>query len=926
MMEKEEQLMQEKEPANVIPQNQLQEQTETIKKIRKRKIKLLLMKILIPFIIIIMLAGFLFGIINAIGDAIEETIQTLFDGIVDFFDVDYTDGRIKITDDKIDQIIKSIQDLKIDLKDLRLVGDIEEEETEESEQTEEQNETEEEKQQKLQEKQEKALKKYIKAFLEAQVVTQTPYFNVPKQIPVGEAYGTVYIYRATNTNEHIPLTYTKDLSSIPEADVLKYFSIDAATGDLIIATIETSKGTKTTYINGEMSENSIIEPSTMVAFKNIPYKAVVSQYTTTMQFLLYLSIVTQNPEFGLAVCQLIKDSRIDITITDTTTETITTDIYTYQKHTMFLAEMPKVIGYDANNHAIYSETEKEKIQTSTEDQVREETYMETTNIVPKANITYAKTWFSEQTIEYELTINDVPESVYPNMQGVDDEVPTTGPGITEAGFANWSTNKVRNVKEKRKTSGYELHGKDVADRTGEKGDPGAYYDLLGKLKLKDGATFMGLLDSKYKIPNTSKKETPIENLLSGAEWLFELLEKDASSQNLEQVMKYILYKYTGRDYGVTDLDFGMYAAREFSTYSGGIYGGTIQEKVWFALLGMGYSKESVAGAMGNIHYESGSFNPNCIEGGYNEMNGGIGICQWTNDGRGLTGRNADLKAFAESRGKTWKDENIQVEFLKGELTLGGGADGFAKYQLLNTISYYGESIASPDGWKNASDVATATKAFCYSFERPKKSDAQASMATRIQWANYYYNLFKDKQMYEGTDTIESNEYIFPHYLQRNYSHRFGPSTIANAGCGPTSLAMLLAGITGNPSITPITVVENLEEFYPDWHSYFVQNVGVITASMMNNNFLEKYYHVQSTYVSTEAGIQQVENGKVAIGSVKGHMLAIVPVPEEYKNQGYRFYIIDSARGLTGPYRSAAEVRSKPKSYGEFSISYIVEPK
>ena len=35
--------------------------------------------------------------------------------------------------------------------------------------------------------------------------------------------------------------------------------------------------------------------------------------------------------------------------------------------------------------------------------------------------------------------------------------------------------------------------------------------------------------------------------------------------------------------------------------------------------------------------------------------------------------------------------------------------------------------------------------------------------------------------------------------------------------------------------------------------------------------------------------------------------------------------MDSARGLDGPYKSAAEVRAKRASGGEFSILYTIEP-
>ena len=91
---------------------------------------------------------------------------------------------------------------------------------------------------------------------------------------------------------------------------------------------------------------------------------------------------------------------------------------------------------------------------------------------------------------------------------------------------------------------------------------------------------------------------------------------------------------------------------------------------------------------------------------------GIGICQWTNNARGDSGRNSQLKAYAKSKGTTWQDEDTQVEFLVGELTKGGGANGYASYQLMDKRNSYNCDVACPDGWKNAKSVEDATKAFC----------------------------------------------------------------------------------------------------------------------------------------------------------------------------------------------------------------------
>nr|WP_275584058.1 phage tail tape measure protein [Mammaliicoccus sp. E-M24] len=88
----------------------------------------------------------------------------------------------------------------------------------------------------------------------------------------------------------------------------------------------------------------------------------------------------------------------------------------------------------------------------------------------------------------------------------------------------------------------------------------------------------------------------------------------------------------------------------------GVVGSTNQEKVWNSLKSRGLTDAQVAGIMGNIERES-KFNPAAKEVGGT----GIGLVQWSFD------RANQLKAFAKSRGKSWKNLQVQLDFLWHEL-------------------------------------------------------------------------------------------------------------------------------------------------------------------------------------------------------------------------------------------------------------------
>lgn len=149
-------------------------------------------------------------------------------------------------------------------------------------------------------------------------------------------------------------------------------------------------------------------------------------------------------------------------------------------------------------------------------------------------------------------------------------------------------------------------------------------------------------------------------------------------------------------------------------------GDTIAEKVWNFLIEQGYSEVAVAGLMGNIHQESGGFNPAAVQ---NASSGaGIGLCQWSGD------RRTKLENYAKKLGKDWSDVDVQLSFLVKEIEGGG-------------------FIGHKNEWKNAETPQDAAIAFEKGFERAGKP----MMGNRTHWAQVYYN------RYRGTFTASTTQ-------------------------------------------------------------------------------------------------------------------------------------------------------------------------
>lgn len=322
------------------------------------------------------------------------------------------------------------------------------------------------------------------------------------------------------------------------------------------------------------------------------------------------------------------------------------------------------------------------------------------------------------------------------------------------------------------------------------------------IKYNKDDPFPTISKKEFYIPNNGVKEAAYNSVIQGGSMMFGLMDSNMDNDFLEQILKYVLYKLSNIDYGVTELDNSLFSLENFNSVSGNFYGDSLEERIWFALKDAGFSEYAIAGAMGNIGYESGGFTTDAVEIGFNENNGGIGLCQWTNCPRNSgKGRNQQLKNYAASKGTTWRDESTQIEFLLGELGVGPAAEGgYASYNLLANYGYTANS------WKNATDITEATKAFLITFERfgPKGYNMALSvLPKKASLAQKYYDMFHGKEKPAG-ENIQNGSFV--QYYQQDYGNiKYGSSNMANCGCGPTSFAMIASTIKGT-KITPADAV------------------------------------------------------------------------------------------------------------------------
>lgn len=652
--------------------------------------------------------------------------------------------------------------------------------------------------------------------MNAQVITQYPYLpglssdklNGTITFERHKTDGTVQILEYTNYDNF------KELVDADNTDALNKFTLDD-NNNLLIAVKDRATET-VTYNDPEMKldeysttlkednkqEDTIYSSVTEnITSRTIPYQNAISQYTMPFQYLWSLLVISDCEDFVLELADLVKDSQITIAIFDNVTTTETTEINTYKKkrrtdkYASLSVSPTGVIDKSTERYWLPSDSPNYQGYNTTEttDDVNYEithtsTYESNT---PSFDVTYADVWLVEVKKEYESEtnisepdpdVNNLPETEYKEIEGSPQDSNGNAELLNDSDAVSFKNEyqrelqRVINAKEAQQNASLATAARannttaETVEHT-EASVSVSYVKINTYAKEVDRVktTKTKTTNQKYikKSTNEVREKTEFnpeeknfvtilckasykntkEKIINNADWLFELLENNPDTVNMIDLTKYLLNKVLGKDKFYTNFKFDEYANNSFSSVGSLNFSGTIQQKVWFALKALNYTDEQVAGAMGNIDYESAGFSTLAVEG-----NGeGIGLCQWS------FGRKTELIAYAASKTPPvpWQDEDTQVEFLVTEINGGEGpAAGIAKGQLMGTGNQYGEpALSTNTAWATSTTVDDATKAFCYTFERPNAKDARESMSERIRRAWEYYNQFKGMEAPVGSDEI-----------------------------------------------------------------------------------------------------------------------------------------------------------------------------
>ncbi len=533
------------------------------------------------------------------------------------------------------------------------------------------------------------------------------------------------------------------------------FAVEVATWNQTETKLESNDPNVETYSNTDYH----------IQVTAINYQQLVEKYSMPFDLLWGFIVTGRSKDFALAMSDLAYNSKLEITVYDNYNKNTQVDTWTYKKQTKNDVRVNATgTGDDegGGTHTVNGSTQFTDVQPH--DYTTTKTVVTQTNTLSYA-LTLADSWCMKTEGDYTF---DGASSNTSDSQATRNNTsyPAAAEAVTHEEYPNSAVNE---LEGSLKNQLMEIEGMDESSIV-----------IAKSFQVEKRSRYINIVDNitnttetsiyTYTPPVVTEKVNETTepnfvtvfnngsynrnrtNIISGCHWLFTILKTNESTNDMVDLVKYLLYKATGNGYGITEFDFNAFNPNGFSSVSD-IRGGNVEEQVWYALRSAGFSEYATAGAMGNIYGESG-FRPQAVEGGYNENNGGIGLCQWTNNSRGSRGRNANLKNYANSRGANWQDVNIQIQFLLTELTGEGDASGYASKAFISNRMY--DRYYSDDVWKNATSVEEATRAFCATFERPGKTYFYSSMNKRVEAAQGYYNQYAGKDLSSFADASDTS--------------------------------------------------------------------------------------------------------------------------------------------------------------------------
>lgn len=353
-------------------------------------------------------------------------------------------------------------------------------------------------------------KEYLSNFIKAELVTQNFKIGNADPLQQDEFNGVIKVNRRTTDNTTVNLEYIdydtfQQYVEAGNRDVFNYYTVDGR-GMLVIAQYVEVTTEVTSDVPGIPSSS---DHSFTISEVSVDYKAMLDSYAMPFNFLWALLVKCTEGEFVNEVAKLALDSEITITAFDNLSTTVETEVTSYE--------------VEITTTELNQETGEEETTTTTE--TRHVTKVVTTNTdTVSVNVTYADVWMAKYSIEYTQEVSELAPSS-------DEETVQKENATKQKVSSNTSITEKDSTYSMSTSSKIYKEGTPVVE---EKTDPNA-----------TEKNFVTLL-KEYKRAE--------EKIMDAPTWLFEMMKTSGKTSDMIDLVKYLLYKATGEDLGVTELN------------------------------------------------------------------------------------------------------------------------------------------------------------------------------------------------------------------------------------------------------------------------------------------------------------------------------------------------------------------------------------
>lgn len=301
------------------------------------------------------------------------------------------------------------------------------------------------------------------------------------------------------------------------------------------------------------------------------------------------------------------------------------------------------------------------------------------------------------------------------------------------------------------------------------------------------------------------------------------------------------------------------------------------KKIFQFFVGKGLTAEQAAGILGNMEHESG-FNPRRVEGTKTPEEDsdtpdhrGYGIVQFT--------PGTKIVPAAEAAGRKPSDLGFQLDFIWEQ--------------------FMSNEKAAYEDLKAQTTVEDAARSFGLKYERYRADLEPVTQPKRNASALVWFEKFKSlggaslgsggcNPATSGTGADGQPEDFIP-YLQTDPRWKdvpYGNNNLGISGCGATSLAMVIASMTKDETITPARIVEDINSaglahttVSLDAFTAIPKKYGFTMTNYLPTNFDEAYEKLKA---GPHGDVYIIANVKPGYWTSAGHYFLITGVAPDGK--------------------------------------------